>query len=117
MTGHLTKLGAAAASIIAIVGVGALVVSSVTWKVQADESHKSGAAAKQELFSVKELVVLLGNKEAIRSAREEQAILVEAKATEQRESAERAVAMQAKAESAVFARLCLAGVLEGEHCQ
>jgi len=117
MTGHLTKLGAAAASIIAIVGVGALVVSSVTWKVQADESHKAGAAAEQELYSVKELLVILGNKETLRAAREEQQILIAANAKEQREAAERAAAEQAKAEQAVFARLCLAGVLEGEHCQ
>ena len=112
----LQKAGTAAGAILAIVAIGALFVSSVTWKVKADDSHKASAAATQEMFSIKELVVILGNKESTRSAREEQQLLVEAKAAEARESAQRAHELLARAEESVISRLCQSGVLKGEMC-
>jgi len=71
----LNKIGAWAGSVIAILALSAMVITGLTWKIHADDVH-------EDVKSIKELTIILGNKEEIREQRSKIAAEKEAAADE-----------------------------------
>ncbi len=65
----VAKVGTWAASVIAVGTIAAFGVTGISWKIRADDSHTESAQTKAEVKSVRELIVILGNKEEIREAK------------------------------------------------
>ena len=86
----LGKAGAAAGSLLALAGLGSLLLMGVEWKVNADDTH-------QKVTTIQELVEALGDREMVR---EERAKMAKEKAEAAKE-----------ARLGLMKELCLAEVL------